>query len=343
MLFPRATVRLLRQLGVLATRLGSVIRGRERVKVIHTLPVLCGILCAALLVCSLSVGGVLLGFFLPYHRPYTSVTVPDFVGMRDPQSPEDSPLRLVIEYEDNPQVSPGTVISQSPAAGVTRRVYGRDGLCSVLLKVSRPRSSYVLEELAGLSVRDATLRLINQGLQVLVAEEFSDTSDRGVVLSTIPAPGSTLGEGASVTLRVSAGRQLHPVSVPDLCGLTESAADALLRSRGLVTGQVTYRVSSHPAGTVLEQTPAPHGESEEGSAVSYTVSSGDQYHLRTVPDLFGMSREDAVLTLRAYGLVVGDCFPVASAAPRGTVITQDPVAGTPISSATVSVDLYLSS
>ena len=63
----------------------------------------------------------------------------------------------------------------------------------------------------------------------------------------------------------------------------------------------------------------------------------------SVPDLYGMSLEEAAEKLREFGLVIGNTYPVANAAPKGTVITQSPVAGTPLTSSTVSVDLYVSS
>ena len=235
------------------------------------------------------------------------------------------------------------MISQTPHAGVTRRIYERDGSCTVLLRVSKERDPYLLESLIGMSRRDALLTLTNHGVEGVVLEEHSDDFSANTVIATLPEAGVALKEGSTVTLRISAGPLIQKTQIPDLRGMSESAADALLRALGLATGSVTYRASSLPAGTVLDQSPAAYKEVDAGASVSYTVSSGNVYQAKTVPDLYGMSRGEAEAILRAYGLVVGDCFPVASAAPKGTVITQSPVAGTPITSSTVSVNLYLSS
>ncbi|MBQ9087124.1 MAG: PASTA domain-containing protein [Clostridia bacterium] len=316
---------------------------RRKPKTIQSVPVLCGILCAAIFVTALSAGGVLAAFLLPYHRPYTPITIPDFVGSPVPNPEEEEPINLVIQYEYNPEVSPGTVISQSPRAGVTRRIYDKDGYCTVLLKVSQEKPPYILEELSGMTKRDALLTLTNQNIQATVTEEYSDMHPEGTVLSTLPPAGATLREGATVTLRVSAGKEILLIYVPDLSGLTEISAETLLRSAGFQTGTVSYRSSSLPAGTVISQEPPAHTELERNATVSYTVSAGNRYQTKTVPDLYGMSQGEAAETLRRYGLVIGSCFPVASAAPKGTVMTQSPVAGTPITSSIVSVDLYLSS
>ena len=339
---PRGLTRLARLVRAWARSISPHPKTARKKKLIHTIPVLCGILCAAMLVTTLSAFGVLAIFFFPYHRPYTSVTIPNFVGSTAPQN-EDAPLRLVIEYEYNPLVSPGTVIAQTPLAGVTRRVYGSDGFCTVLLRVSKEKELYVLENLVGMTKRDALLILTNQSLQYTVIEEFSDTHPAGTVLSTLPAAGQKLRAGATVTLRISQGKQTHLLRVPNLIGLTESAANSLLHSSGFPIGTVTYQASSHPSGTVIDQSPSDHTEVEKGATVSYTVSTGSLYDTKTLPDLYGMTQSEAALALREYGLVIGSCFPVASAAPKGTVIAQFPLPDTPITSSTVSVDLYLSS
>ena len=339
---PRGLTRSARILQAWARSLRPKQKAVRPPKKIQAIPVLCGILCAAILVTALSACGILAIFFLPYHRPHTSVTIPNFVGSDEPMS-SSSVIRLVIEYEYNPRVSPGTVISQSPLAGVTRRVYGSDGFCTVLLRVSKGRDAYVLEDLSGKAKRDAILILTNQKIQSTVIEEFSDRHPAGTVLSTLPAAGQALKEGSVVTLRVSAGKKLQTLRVPSITGLTESAANSLLYSAGFQIGEVTYRASSAPSGTVIDQTPSDQTEAEKGATVSYTVSTGDRYDTKILPDLYGMTQADAASALRDYGLVVGSCFPVASAAPRGTVIAQSPLPGTPITSSTVSVDLYISS
>ena len=65
--------------------------------------------------------------------------------------------------------------------------------------------------------------------------------------------------------------------------------------------------------------------------------------LKSVPDLYGMTGIEAKEALRACGLVLGTVISVGSAEPKGTVIAQTPLPKTPITSSTVSVDVYISS
>ena len=319
------------------------VRRTPRHKTVHALPVLSGALCACLLVSALSAGGILLGLFGGYGRSYESVTVPDFVG-KNPSSvlsEGETPFDLIIQYEINDTVAQGLVISQAPDAGVRRRLYHADDRCTVVLTVSKAREEYTLEELSGKSTRDASLVLRNEGLLPKIREEHSDTIPKGTVIDTLPVPGTALEEGDTVILRVSLGRQISLCSVPALFGVTEVRADALLRAASLRTGQVIYQSSSYPAGTVIGQS-VPSGSSlESGAAVSYTVSAGNRFDIRTVPDLYGFTVPEAEAKLREFGLVIGSVYPVAGSAARGTVMTQSPLPGAPISSSTVAVDLYV--
>lgn len=314
------------------------------------LPMFAGALCAALLVSFFSSGVVLLHLFGGYHAPYTSWSVPNFLG-KEPSSvlseesalhSDELPWNLIIQYADHAEIPAGQVISQSPAAGVTRRIYRKNGFSNIMLTVSRGRPSYELSDLVGKSLRDAQLILQNQGINTTVQEVNEPDSPSGIVLRTIPAAGSVLHEGDRVILQLSSTPKEQKISVPNLLGLTEERAATLLRAKGFTIGKISYQSSSRPAGTVIAQMPSEAGELREGSAVSYTVSIGQTVSLRTVPELLGLSYADAIARLREVGLVVGSLTSIDSAAPRGTVIEQSPAAGTPITSSTVSVDLYLS-
>ena len=333
-----------------AEALLALVRARINRPRINTLPIFAGALCAALLIGALSSGSVLISLFGGYRAPYQAFTVPKFVG-EDPakvlsreaeQYGDALPWNLIVQYAEHEEIEDGRVISQSPAAGVTRRIYRRSGACNITLTVSRGRPSYELPHLVGKSERDALLALQNMGLLCTVHEVTSETVPNGTVIGTIPSEGATLREGERVVLQISRGASITLSSVPNLLGLTEAQASALLRAKGFTTGSVSYQSSSRPAGTVIAQTPNASLEAQEGSAISYTVSLGQIASLRTVPNLCGLSYADAVARLREYGLVVGSITSVAHAAPRGTVIEQTPPAGTPITSSTVSVDLYLS-
>ena len=73
-----------------------------------------------------------------------------------------------------------------------------------------------------------------------------------------------------------------------------------------------------------------------------TVSLGQITEQKKVPDLYGLTKEEAISKLSEVGLVLGNVSSVVSGAPSGTVITQSVAAGTTITSSITSVDVGIS-
>ncbi len=315
----------------------------KRQKTIASLPVLLGAVTACSLVCAVTAGYILLSLFAPYARRYETVTIPLFRGKQLSQieyPTED--FNLIIQYESNPEIASGQIISQLPAAGVTRRIYGRNGCCDVVLTVSRQEAVYVPDGIAGASLRDAILALSNNGLGYSVTEEYSESVKQGEVIRAYPQSGSEIEKGGNVRLTVSLGAKADTLRVPSLIGLGESEAAIRIRGAGLTLGNVSYVSSKERMGTVISQSIRPDTETKRNTSISLTVSAGEGFSLPTVPDLYGMSVEEAARQLLRVGLTVSSVYSVSSAAPKGVVISQYPLPNTPITSAETSVELHIS-
>lgn len=317
-------------------------RASKKEKKIDSLPILLGAATASFLVCVITASYVAVSLFAPYARNYTAVTIPALQGKRleDVDLGGES-FNLIIQYENNPDVENGRIISQAPAAGVTRKIYERGGFCDIRVTVSRQLDPTVPDGIVGASLRDAALSLLNRGLSYTVEEKFSDIK-KGTVLSVYPTEGESLRAGSGVTLTVSAGRQEDRTDVPSLSGLSESEAIFRIKKSGLTLGEVTYVRSDRPAGTVISQSPSAHLSVSSGERISFTVSAGEDFSAPTVPDLYGLSVEEAKKKLLSVGLTVSSVYSVSSAAKSGTVIYQSPIAGTPITAPITSVELHIS-
>ncbi len=90
-----------------------------------------------------------------------------------------------------------------------------------------------------------------------------------------PSPGALLKGDSTVTSVVSSGPSAS-VQVPDLAGMSESAAAAELSSAGLVVGTVAKRYDVAPSGAVLESSPSAGASADAGGRVDLTISSGPQ-------------------------------------------------------------------
>lgn len=311
-------------------------------KKIDSLPVLFGAAVSTFLVCVLTASYIVTSFFMPYAKSYRSVVIPSLQGQRlEDIELEGSSFNLLVTYESNPDVEDGRIISQTPAAGVTRKIYDKNGYCPISVTVSRQVLPTVPEGLVGNDLRSASLSLLNTGIPFTVEEKYSDTA-RGTVLGCYPSEGAALSIGGRVTITVSAGRKVLLSSVPSLVGLTESDALFRIENASLSVGCVTYVRSTKKAGTVINQSPSAYLSISAGESVDLTVSAGELFYTSTVPDLYGLTVEEARAALYSVGLTVSSVYSVSSAAKNKTVIFQSPITGTPITSSITSVELHIS-
>lgn len=304
-----------------------------------------GALCAIGTVAFLSAFIVLLGLFGGFMRPYDKLVIPELTGQSFSNVEEslDGKVNFLVSYKNSEIIPAGEIMSQTPTAGVTRRVYSGGKIPTVKVLVSIGRSFYSVENFVGADARTSLLALRNAHVSVNEIFEYSDTFPAGHVVSTSPPSGERLFDGETLTLTVSLGKYIPKARIPDLYGLSESQARALLTSRGLSVGDVIYTNSKAPMGTVISQTVPPYTDIEQGTSISFTVSLGNAAAQKYVPDLYGLSIEEATNKLREVGLVIGGIFTVSSAAPKGTVVTQGYAPKTPITSSMTSIDIYISS
>ena len=314
----------------------------RKAKKINSLPILFGAVISSFLVCTVTALYIALTLFLPYSKEYRTVNIPNLTGLPlEEIDLEGEPFNLIITYENNPDIEDGRVISQTPSAGITRKIYEKGGYCSISVKVSRRVSHSVPRELVGKTLRDASLSLLSEGISFTVKETHSSVG-KGNVIDCLPAEGQPLAAGQSVTLTVSAGVKELYTTVPSLVGLTESEAYFRIKSSSLKLGEVTYVRSDRSAGTVIFQDPSPYTTEKQGQSVSVTVSAGAEFSVPVVPDLYGMTVEEAREALYGVGLTVSSSYSVSSGAGAKTVISQSPIAGTPITSSINSVELHIS-
>jgi len=221
-------------------------------------------------------------------------------------------------------VPAGTVIAQTPA-GATRESPGT----AVNLVVSSGLCPVTVPALAGLARADAIAAILATGLNVgNLHEQCDDAVAADAVITQDPVAGTQVAPGTAVSLTVSTG--LCPVTVPDVTGLEQAAAEMAITQAGFSVGESTLTCSDVvPQGAVITQDPVAGTQVAPGTAVSLTVSTGPCPV--TVPDVTGLEQAEAETTITQAGLSVGESTLICSdIVPQGAVITQDPVAGTQV-------------
>jgi serine/threonine-protein kinase len=132
------------------------------------------------------------------------------------------------------------------------------------------------------------------------------------------------------------------VAVPGITGQTEAQARTTLSQYKLVAGNVTKETSDTvPDGQVVSQSPPEGTKLHEGEPVDFVVSSGKGQV--EVPDLTGMTSDDAQKALEDVGLSLGKQTETDSVDQRkGRVISSSPSAGESVAKDT-KVDIEVAS
>ena len=171
----------------------------------------------------------------------------------------------------------------------------------------------------------ATEQVVSGQITVTWEQEYNSDYAAGYIYKQSPVSGRTVREGQNVTLTVSLGTQY--VTVPDLTNYVQADAEQQLKELGvsvLVTQAVEPSVAS---GAVIRTDPAAGSQVAAGSTVVVYISRPQVATTTKVPSLIGMSADDARTLLVQNRLGLGSQDEQYSDQPVGTVISQDPAAG----------------
>ncbi|MDP9906836.1 serine/threonine-protein kinase [Arthrobacter bambusae] len=200
--------------------------------------------------------------------PPPLIAVPAVAGMSEAtalQTLYGANLSPESHHVPDDKVPKGTVISTDP--GVGSQVAPKS---HVMLNVSDgPVSATVPAGLSGLTEAAARDLLRQAGLvggSSTLAN--SATVPAGSVISTKPASGAVVGVGSTVDLVVSTGK----VAVPQLVGLSEADAEALLKANGLAIAVTEQENSQVTPGKVTGQGDAFNSLVEQGKTISVIVA-----------------------------------------------------------------------
>jgi eukaryotic-like serine/threonine-protein kinase len=179
-------------------------------------------------------------------------------------------------------------------------------------------------DVVGKKSSTAAQTLHKAGFEVDVVPIQSDSVPEDRVAGQRPEPGAEADEGSVVTISVSSGPGEAPV--PLVQGLTADDAAAALRKAGFKSEQRREFSDTVKSGRVIETSPPEGSTARKGTAVTLVVSRGKEKV--SVPDVVGRPRDEAERTLQDAGLQASVKEEESEDADPGTVLRQDPVAGT---------------
>jgi serine/threonine-protein kinase len=188
----------------------------------------------------------------------------------------------------------------------------------------------------GMKLDAAQAAIAGAGLTTDRADDVRHpTAPPGTVVWQDPPPDVVVPQGSNVHLEVSQGPQRVPV--PDVVGYDQATASNLVEAAGL-TASVDSAQTAAPKGVVVNTRPPAGRALVPGARVTLVVSAGAP--TIPIPDVTGLTLEEARAALEQAGLTLGTYFRRTSDQKPGTVIEQRPMPGT-LSAPGVAVDVIL--
>lgn len=157
--------------------------------------------------------------------------------------------------------------------------------------------------LTGKTYDQAASELEALGLVIKEGEQvYSPDQEKGKITSQTPKEGSVVGIGTAVEVNISRGKK--DGVVPNIVNKDLAAAEAYLAEFGFKLGTQTQVESHLPKGTVTSQSPEAGDKANSGASINVEVSDGKGKEMTKVPNLYGLSKEQADAALAAEGLTV---------------------------------------
>ncbi|MCL4385668.1 MAG: PBP1A family penicillin-binding protein [Actinobacteria bacterium] len=194
--------------------------------------------------------------------------------------------------------------------------------CNIHNKITVP-------ELVGVTADEARQAL--QGLYFNINEvtENNNEYDSGIVFKTDPPGGTTVEAidniNPQITIYISMGKQT--LKMPNLIGQTKDTAESILSGSGIKVSNIVYDFSNQPPDIIFNQNPSPDSDIDINTQITIYISKGINPS-GTVPDVIGMSKNDAVSSLNNAGFTNINFIEDQNSAAINTVFNQNPPAGT---------------
>ena len=156
---------------------------------------------------------------------------------------------------------------------------------------------------------------------------WNETVPRGQVINTEPAAGERVDRKSAVNLVVSDGKPR--VKIGNYVGKGYEPVRRELIDSGFIVDLRYIAASQEEAGIILSQSLDPGTEVVPGGA-TITLVIGSYSEETTMQDFYNLSFDMVKKFADAYGLYVEEVYAFDPYIPKGQVIQQDPLSGTPL-------------
>lgn len=223
----------------------------------------------------------------------------------------------------------GIITRQQPAAG--QRVIPQSRInvsygIEVSSELSVQPDLVTVPRYIGLTVERAVSRMPNDRLILGQITEIFSEEEPGIIIGQFPEPEMEVDPQTPVSLEISMGPPPEErIEVPELVGRTLREAAELLQKAGLIVGDLNEEPSADRARRIINHSPSAGSVVLTGTPVNITYSVPEE--LIIVPDVRGMLRNEAILSLKEAALGFYFEYNSETGAAQNTIIGQEPRPG----------------
>ena len=194
--------------------------------------------------------------------------------------------------------------------------------------IIKSEDTVIVPDLVGKDVVSALELLTDLQLNTKVSgSEYSDQFPKNHVTFQEPEAGSEIKKDRDVRIMISKGTR--NILMPNLVALSEQQARMIMEENGISRGQLSRTFNTDiEKDRIMAQVPAAGVMITRGAAVDLLVSVGPRSAELMMPDLAGLSVDEAVFRVEKSNLALGAIqSQFNKQKPRNMVIRQEPLAG----------------
>ncbi len=191
-----------------------------------------------------------------------------------------------------------------------------------------------MPDVVGKNAVEAQQMLQGRGLGIQVEDRLYNPQPADTVVRQTPPPGMKVKVGQAAHVLISLGPQ--QATIPALTDRSVRAARIELLRGGMQLGEISSAyLPGHESGTVLQQDPAPGTSNVTSPHVDFLVSLGARPASYVMPELIGLSLNEAEARFSGTGLKVAKLtLTPLPGGLHGTVVGQTPARGARVDAST---------
>lgn len=175
---------------------------------------------------------------------------------------------------------------------------------SVFMNTYFNRSFFYAPNIVGLNIETAKEMAKNSPIKILEVEsEFSELP-AGTIYLQEPSAKKIIKRNRTIRVWVSKGS--NDTEIPDIIGVNYLDAQSLIETKGFTVGEIIEVTSDLPAGSVVATDPAIESAVLRNKKINMLVSSSSTAQIVSMPDIIGLTLDEAKALLQESSIVVGN-------------------------------------